>query len=104
MARKYDLKCPIAHTLNVIGDRWAILIIRDLFRQGPRRFLDFEESLKGLTPGVLSARLKELESNGIIEARLYAERPPRLEYLLTEKGRELGPILLSMKSWGERHG
>jgi DNA-binding HxlR family transcriptional regulator len=104
MARKYDLTCPIAHTLNVIGDRWAMLIVRDLFRQGPRRFQDFEASLKGLTPGVLSARLKELESNGVIETRLYAERPPRLEYRLTEKGKELGPILLAMKNWGERYG
>ena len=104
MARKYDLKCPIAHTLNVIGDRWAMLIIRDLFRRGPRRFQDFEESLKGLTPGVLSARLKELKSNGVIETRLYAERPPRLEYRLTEKGKELGPVLLAMKNWGERYG
>jgi DNA-binding HxlR family transcriptional regulator len=103
MARKYELTCPIAHTLNVIGDRWAMLIVRDLFRQGPRRFQDFE-SLKGLTPGVLSARLKELESNGVIETRLYAERPPRLEYLLTEKGRGLGPVLLAMKTWGERYG
>jgi DNA-binding HxlR family transcriptional regulator len=104
MARKYDLTCPIAHTLNVIGDRWAMLIVRDLFRQGPRRFQDFEESLKGLTPGVLSARLRELESSGVIETRLYAERPPRLEYLLTEKGQGLGPLLLAMKTWGERYG
>jgi DNA-binding HxlR family transcriptional regulator len=104
MARKYDLTCPIAHTLNVIGDRWAMLIVRDLVRRGPRRFQDFQESLKGLTPGVLSARLKELEATGIIETRLYAEHPPRLEYFLTEKGQDLRPVLLAMKTWGERYG
>src|SRR5882724_2835112 len=101
MARRYDPRCPVARTLNVIGDRWAVLILRDLFLHGPRRFLDFERSLNGLTPGVLSARLKELESNGIVESRLYVEHPPRPEYLLTEKGRELRPVVLAMKSWGE---
>jgi len=104
MARKYDSKCPVARTLNVIGDRWAILVLRDLFLQGPRRFQDFEQSLKGITPGVLSKRLKEFEAHGVIEGRLYAEHPPRHEYRLTEKGRELRPVLGAMKSWGERYG
>jgi DNA-binding HxlR family transcriptional regulator len=103
MARKYDMKCPVARTLDVIGERWTILILRDLIRQGPRRFQDFEQSLKGLTPAVLSARLKELEAYGVIESRLYSERPPRPEYRLTEKGLELRPVLLAMKDWGERY-
>ena len=103
MGRKYESKCPVARTLNVIGDRWAILVLRDLFLQGPCRFQDFERSLKGITPAVLSKRLKEFEANGVIEGRLYAEHPPRQEYRLTEKGRELGPLLRAMKSWGERH-
>jgi DNA-binding HxlR family transcriptional regulator len=103
MARKYDSPCPVARTLNIIGDRWAILVLRDLFLHGPRRFQDFERSLNGITPGVLSQRLKEFETNGVIEGRLYAEHPPRHEYLLTEKGRELGPVLRAMKSWGERY-
>jgi DNA-binding HxlR family transcriptional regulator len=104
MARKYDSRCPVARTLNVIGDRWAILVLRDLFLQGPRRFQDFERSLKGITPGVLSKRLKEFEAHGVIEGCLYAEHPPRHEYTLTEKGRELRPVLGAMKSWGERYG
>jgi DNA-binding HxlR family transcriptional regulator len=103
MARKYGLRCPVARTLDVIGDRWTILIIRDLIREGPRRFQDFEGSLRGLTPAVLSARLKDLEANGVIESQLYSERPPRQEYRLTEKGRELRPVLLAMKNWGERY-
>jgi DNA-binding HxlR family transcriptional regulator len=103
MARKYDSRCPVARTLNVIGDRWAILILRDLILQGPRRFLDFEQSLRGITPGVLSQRLKDLEANGVIESRLYAEHPPRREYRLTAKGAELRPVLREMRLWGERY-
>jgi DNA-binding HxlR family transcriptional regulator len=103
MARKYSLKCPVARTLDVIGDRWTILILRDLFRFETRRFRDFENGLPGLTPGVLSARLKQLESSGVIQSRAYEEHPPRLEYFLTPKGRELGPVLLALKKWGEQH-
>jgi DNA-binding HxlR family transcriptional regulator len=102
MSRKYDSRCPVARTLNVIGDRWAILMLRDFFMHGPRRFQDFEQSLTGITPAVLSQRLRELESNEVIESELYAEHPPRRVYHLTPKGRELGPVLLAMKAWGER--
>jgi DNA-binding HxlR family transcriptional regulator len=101
--RKYDLKCPVARSLDAIGDRWSLLILRDFFRFGPRRFQDFEQTLPGLTPGILSARLKEFESQGVIESRLYTEHPPRLEYSLTQKGRDLGPILNALKAWGEKY-
>jgi DNA-binding HxlR family transcriptional regulator len=87
----------------VIGERWAVMILRDLFREGPRRFHDFERSLSGLTPSVLSLRLRELEAAGVIQSSLYAEHPPRVEYSLTEKGRALGPVLLALKSWGEKY-
>jgi DNA-binding HxlR family transcriptional regulator len=101
--RKYDLKCPVARSLDVIGDRWSLLILRDFFRFGPRRFQDFAQTLPGLTPSILSARLKEFESEGVIEGRLYAEHPPRLEYSLTRKGLDLGPILKALKAWGEKY-
>jgi DNA-binding HxlR family transcriptional regulator len=103
MARKYDSPCPVARTLNVIGDRWAVLVLRDFFLFGSRRFQDLEESLKGITPGVLSKRLRDFEAQGVIESRLYAKHPPRREYSLTGKGRELGPVLGAMKRWGERY-
>jgi DNA-binding HxlR family transcriptional regulator len=93
----------VARTLDVIGDRWAILILRDLFRNQTRRFQDFELSLPGLAPSVLSARLKDLESSAVIASRNYEEHPPRLEYFLTSKGRELKPILLALQKWGEKH-
>jgi DNA-binding HxlR family transcriptional regulator len=103
MARRYDLKCPVARTLDVIGDRWAPLILRELFQHGDRRFQDLSQTLIGLTPSVLSARLKDLEANGVIASRAYTPHPPRHEYFLTPKGRALGPILRAMMKWGEEH-
>jgi DNA-binding HxlR family transcriptional regulator len=103
MPKTYGLDCPVARTLDVIGDRWTILILRDLLLNRTRRFQDFSDALPGLTPSVLSGRLKELEEGGIIESRLYSDHPPRAEYLLTEKGRSLGPILKALRQWGEVH-
>ena len=71
MARKYSMRCSIARTLDIIGDRWTILILRDLFLHPTRRFQDFEASLPGLTPSVLSCRIKELAAQGIVTSRLY---------------------------------
>ena len=97
------MACPVARTLDIIGDRWTILVIRDLLLNKTRRFQDFERSMPKLTPAVLSARLKVLERNGIISSRMYVEHPPRPEYFLTEKGRQLRTVLLAMKQWGEKH-
>jgi DNA-binding HxlR family transcriptional regulator len=77
--------------------------LREFFQEGARRFQDLDQAFHGLKPSVLSARLKELEANGVLESRLYSVHPPRAEYLLTRKGRALGPILMAMKRWGEDH-
>ena len=82
----YDMRCPIARTLEIVGERWTILILRDLVTGGPRKFQDFERSLTGISPNTLSARLKRLEEAGIVERRFYEQHPPRAEYVLTEKG------------------
>jgi DNA-binding HxlR family transcriptional regulator len=103
MESRYDLNCPVARTLDVIGERWTILILRDLFKEGSRRFQDFERSLPGVSPNTLSGRLKDLMERGIIERRFYEEHPPRGEYFLTEKGRTLGPILKALYDWGKKH-
>ena len=103
MEPTYDSKCPVARALDIIGERWTILILRDLFREGPCRFQDFQRSLPGLSPNTLSARLKTLEEHGIIARQLYEEHPPRAEYLLTEKGRTLGPILKALLDWGRKY-
>lgn len=105
MARSYcQDNCPVARTLDMIGERWAPLILRDLFLKGPRRFQDFQDSLEGVAPNTLSARLKDMEERGLISRRLYSEHPPRLEYQLTAKGKSLGPILKALSDWGQKHG
>ena len=103
MSSRYDLKCPVARALDIIGERWTMLILRDLFREGPRKFADFEQSLTGISATTLSARLKKLEQHDILARRFYADHPPRAEYLLTDKGRTLGPILKLLFDWGTKH-
>ena len=103
MESRYDLNCPVARTLDVIGERWTILILRDLFKHGPQRFQDLEHSLTGVSPNTLSARLKSLTDRGIIDRRFYEQHPPRAEYLLTEKGNELRPVLRALLDWGRGH-
>jgi DNA-binding HxlR family transcriptional regulator len=87
--------------LQLVGERWTMLILRDLFL-GRRRFDEFQISL-GVATNVLSARLTTLNEEGIVERRRYSEHPERFEYLLTEKGRDLQPILLALLAWGDRY-
>ena len=103
MPSRPDRYCPIARSLDIVGDRWTLLMLRDLVLDGPRKFQDFEQSLAGISPNTLSARLKTLEENGIVERRFYSDHPPRAEYVLTDKGVELRPVLRALKAWGEKH-
>jgi len=98
-----DPRCPVARTLDIIGERWSFLILRDLVLHGPRKFGDFQTSLGAISPNTLSARLKTLEDGGVIERRLYDEHPPRAEYLLTQKGHALRPVLRELRRWGEEN-
>jgi DNA-binding HxlR family transcriptional regulator len=100
MSRRYGIDdCPVACTLDLIGERWTVLLLRDLLH-GSRRFQDFQMSLPGVAPNTLSARLKGMEDTGLVERVLYSERPPRLAYALTEKGKSLGPVVKAMRDWG----
>ncbi len=100
--RPYSQECPIARTLDVIGDRWTLLIIRDLFL-GRRRFSELLGSSPGMPPRLLSQRLKRLEEHGLVQRVIYSEYPLRAEYRLTERGRSLFPVLYAMGSWGAAH-
>jgi DNA-binding HxlR family transcriptional regulator len=93
--------CSIARTLEVVGERWTLLIVRDAYL-GVRRFDEFLESL-GVASNILAARLQVLSEQGILERRRYQERPERFEYVLTDKGRELLPVILALMQWGDRH-
>jgi DNA-binding HxlR family transcriptional regulator len=102
LPRTYENQvCSIARTLETIGDRWTMLIIRDAFL-GVRRFEDFQRDL-GVARNVLSDRLARLVDDGILKRRPYQERPERFEYRLTAKGIDLWPVLVSLMRWGDRH-
>jgi DNA-binding HxlR family transcriptional regulator len=96
-----DEVCPVARTAQIISGKWTILIIRDL-AVGVKRFNQLERSLHGISPKTLSERLRSLEEEGIIQRRTFAEVPPRVEYSLTEKGRDLVSVIESMRSYGKQ--
>jgi len=93
--------CPIARTAEIISGKWTLLIIRDL-ASGVIRFNQLERSLHGISPKTLSERLRSLEEEGIIIRQTFAEVPPRVEYSLTTKGRDLSIVIESMRSYGKR--
>ncbi len=95
------MSCPIARSLEHVGEWWSILILRDAFR-GRTRFDEFRESL-GVAPNILTRRLKALVAAGLMERRQYCERPPRDEYILTQRGRDFRPVLISLMAWGNQH-
>ena len=102
LKRTYDDQvCSIARALEVVGERWSLLILRDAFL-GLRRFDDFQRSL-GVARNVLADRLDRLVEAGVFERVRYTERPPRFEYRLTERGRDLYPVLFGLMRWGDKH-
>src|ERR1700721_2702543 len=103
MTVDYTQFCPVARTLDIVGDRWTMLILRDLILEGPRKFHDLQRAFPRMSPNTLSTRLKTLEQHGIVERRIYEDHPPRAEYVLTEKGLELRPVLRTLRVWGEKH-
>ncbi|WP_207004799.1 winged helix-turn-helix transcriptional regulator [Trinickia mobilis] len=96
-----DMECPIARTLERVGEWWSILILRDAVR-GSTRFDEFERNL-GISPNILSRRLATLVENGFLEKRLYSVTPPRMEYLLTERGKAFRSVLFALTAFGNDH-
>jgi DNA-binding HxlR family transcriptional regulator len=102
LGRSYDGQvCSIARSLEIVGERWTLLVLRDAFL-GVRRFEDFQRSL-GIARNVLTDRLGRLVDEGVLERRRYQERPERFEYRLTDKGIELWPVIVHLLKWGDRH-
>lgn len=104
VSRKINLQtmrspCPVASLLDIVGDKWTLLIIRDLFA-GKRIYSEFQTSPEGIPTNILAQRLKRLESMGVIDKSAYQQKPVRYQYILTQKGRALGPVLEAMKNWG----
>ncbi|CAG9182311.1 MULTISPECIES: winged helix-turn-helix transcriptional regulator [Cupriavidus] len=96
-----DMQCPIARSLERVGEWWSILILREAF-YGTTRFDAFQKNLD-IAPNMLTRRLNGLVDEGLLERRQYSERPPRYEYVLTECGRDFEPVMLSMLAWGNKH-
>ena len=103
MPKKHRSGCPVSVTLELLGDRWSLLVVRDLMVRGYRTFKEFEESGEGIATNVLADRLRRLQAGGIIEAEAVEGDGRRLHYRLTEKGIDLAPALLELLVWGARH-
>jgi DNA-binding HxlR family transcriptional regulator len=95
--------CAIAGTLDMVGDRWSLLIVRDLLFHGELRFADLATSTESMPTNTLADRLRRLEGSGILVREPYSDRPLRHRYRLTERGRDLAPILAAMATWGVAH-
>ena len=104
MERTYKSQedCPLARTLDILGDRWTLLVVRDLFL-GHSKFGHILESLEGISPNLLADRLKRLEQQKIVGRVFYNDHPPRAEYRLTEKGQELVSVMRAIAEWGLKH-
>jgi DNA-binding HxlR family transcriptional regulator len=98
-----NVRCPVATTLDLVGDRWTLLVVRDLLK-GKNRFSELRESAEGIPPAILSSRLKLLEAQGVVVKRQYQDRPSRYAYQLTAKGHALGVVVGALANWGEQFG
>lgn len=94
--------CPVAGALDIVGDKWSLLLVRDM-RFGKRTYGDFAASPEGIPTNILADRLRRLEEAGIVEREMYQQHPPRFAYALTEKGRDLGEVLAAFVRWGKKH-
>ena len=94
--------CPVETTLMLIGDKWKVLILRDLM-PGIKRFGELKKSIGSVSQKVLTAQLRDMEERGLLTRKVYAEVPPRVEYTLTDLGYSLKPVLDAMKNWGEEY-
>lgn len=95
-------RCPVSCTLDLLGDKWSLLVVRDVMR-GKKRYAEFLASPEGIPTNILAERLRRLAASGIIKSRHYSRHPPRVEYALTAKGEDLRPVMRAMVDWGIRH-
>ena len=102
MKNQYNMRCNIAQTLNIIGDKWSLLILHEIMI-GNSTFKEMQDKLEGIPTNLLSERLKSLERDCLIESVLYQEHPPRYSYVMTESGRDLSDVFNSLIMWGEKH-
>jgi len=95
--------CPVTATMQVLGGKWKAILINAIYHTSPARFGELKRSVKGITQSMLTQQLRELEEDGLISRKIYAEIPPRVEYTLTDFGFTLSPIMQSMANWGKEY-
>ena len=95
--------CPIANLLDIVGDKWTLLVVRDLLLLSKRRYGEFQNSPEAIPTNILADRLKRLEAAGLVKKEFYQDNPPRAEYFLTRKGADLEPVLKAMGKWGKQY-
>lgn len=98
-----EISCPVTATMQVLGGKWKAILINAIYHTSPARFGELKRSVKGITQSMLTQQLRELEDDGLINRKIYAEIPPRVEYTLTEFGLTLSPIMQSMANWGKEY-
>ncbi len=98
-----EKSCPVTATMHVLGGKWKAILINAIYHTSPARFGELKRSVKGITQSMLTQQLRELEHDGLISRKIYAEIPPRVEYTLTDFGLTLSPIMLSLAKWGEEY-
>lgn len=98
-----EISCPVTATMKVLGGKWKPILINAIYLTSPARFGELKRSVVGITQSMLTQQLRELEDDGLISRKIYAEIPPRVEYTLTEFGLTLSPIMLSMAEWGKEY-
>lgn len=103
ISEHYRSECAVCRTLEVLGDKWTLLVVRDLFLNERLSFKQLSESFEGIPTNTLSDRLHRLMDHGLVEREPYQDRPVRYEYMLTRKGRSLLPVLKTLAKWGEDH-
>ena len=99
VSKRYGQHCPVAKSLDLVGERWTLLIVRDLLR-APTRFQDLRAQLSGIPPKLLADRLRRMQRQGLVARELYSKRPPRASYALTDRGRGLGLVVGALAMWG----
>lgn len=98
-----DKSCPIEHTVDLIGHKWKVLILRNLMNNGIQRFNELNKGIEGISQKMLTQQLRQMETDGLIRRKIYPEVPPKVEYSLTELGQTLKPVLDAMSHWGMEH-
>lgn len=98
-----DKSCPIEHTVDLIGHKWKVLILRNLMNNGIQRFSELNKGIEGISQKMLTQQLRQMETDGLIRRKIYPEVPPKVEYSLTELGQTLKPVLDAMSHWGTEH-